>query len=234
MENLIFFPAMLAGLIIPLLSRYLLSDRQKFDLIASKTFKVFFLIAFPIVVGTLLLAKDIIFIVSGPDFLASATVLRILIFSLAFIFFGHFFNMILLVANAQRKLMRVLSIAAISNIVLNLALIPRFSYLGSATASTLTELFVVVAASFVAYRQIGYRPSMQGVFPIVGSGIGMAALIAVFHGKVSFPLLGFAAILSYVMLLWLFRGVTREEIGIILSGRKLSQQNVVDPSELSL
>ncbi len=234
MENLIFFPAMLAGLIIPLLSRYLLSDRQKFDLIVSKTFKVFFLIAFPIVVGTLLLAKDIIFIVSGPDFLASATVLRILIFSLAFIFFGHFFNMILLVANAQRKLMRVLSIAAISNIVLNLALIPRFSYLGSATASTLTELFVVVAASFVAYRQIGYRPSMQGVFPIVGSGIGMAALIAVFHGKVSFPLLGFAAILSYVMLLWLFRGVTREEIGIILSGRKLSQQNVVDPSELSL
>jgi O-antigen/teichoic acid export membrane protein len=69
MENLIFFPAMLAGLIIPLLSRYLLADRKKFDMIASKTFKVFFLIAVPIVIGTLFLAKDIILIVSGQAFL---------------------------------------------------------------------------------------------------------------------------------------------------------------------
>lgn len=225
MENLIFFPAMLAGLIIPLLSKYLLTDRAKFDMIASKTFKVFLLIVAPIVIGTLFLAKDIILIVSGPAFLPSVDVLRILILSLAFIFFGHFFNMILLVANAQKKLMWTLFAAALSNIALNLFLIPRFSYMGSATASALTEMFVVVAASYIAYRQIKYRPSAQGLSPIIISSLCMAAFLWLFHGKISFFLIGLCAVLVYAISLWLLKGVTKEEMAIILSGRKLARES---------
>lgn len=225
MENLIFFPAMLAGLIIPLLSRYLLADRKKFDMIASKTFKVFFLIAVPIVIGTLFLAKDIILIVSGQAFLASADVLRILIFSLSFIFFGHFFNMILLVANAQKKLMWTLSSAAVFNIAMNLTLIPRFSYIGSALASALTEMFVVGATSYIAFRHIGYRPSFQGLWTVVLSGIGMAAFLFSLYGKLPFTLLGFSAVFVYGFLLWALKGVTREEVDIILSGRKLARDS---------
>lgn len=224
MENLIFFPAMLAGLIIPLLSKYLLSDRKKFDLIASKTFKVFFLIVVPIVVGTLFLAQDIILIVSGREFLASANVLRVLIFSLAFIFFGHFFNMILLVANAQKKLMWTLSAAALFNITANLFLIPRFSYMGSAIASVATEMFVVGAAAFIAFRHIGYRPSFYGLWTVMISGLGMAGFLFLLHGKVSFFLLGFGAVILYSALLWLLKGVTKEEVTIILSGRKLARE----------
>jgi O-antigen/teichoic acid export membrane protein len=220
MENLIFFPAMLAGLIIPLLSKYLTADRQKFDMIAAKTFKVFFLIVIPVVIGTLFLAKDIILIVSGSDFLASADVLRVLIFSLTFIFFGHFFNMILLVSGAQRKLMWALSSAAIFNIVVNLFLIPRFSYMGSALSSALTEMFVVGITASIAFRHIGYRPPFSGLSPIFFAGIGMAAWIAAFHGEIPFFLLGVSAVSVYGGLLWLFRGVTREEIDIILSGRR--------------
>lgn len=225
MENLIFFPAMLAGLIIPLLSRYLLADRKKFDMIASKTFKVFFLIAVPIVIGTLFLAKDIILIVSGQAFLASADVLRILIFSLSFIFFGHFFNMILLVANAQKKLMWTLSSAAVFNIAMNLTLIPRFSYIGSALASALTEMFVVGATSYIAFQHIGYRPSFRGLWTVVLSGIGMAAFLFSLHGKLPFTLLGFSAVFVYGFLLWALKGVTKEEVNIILSGRKLARDS---------
>jgi O-antigen/teichoic acid export membrane protein len=216
---------MLAGLIIPLLSRYLLADRKKFDMIASKTFKVFFLIAVPIVIGTLFLAKDIILIVSGQAFLASADVLRILIFSLSFIFFGHFFNMILLVANAQKKLMWTLSSAAVFNIAMNLTLIPRFSYIGSALASALTEMFVVGATSYIAFQHIGYRPSFRGLWTVVLSGIGMAAFLFSLHGKLPFTLLGFSAVFVYGFLLWALKGVTKEEVNIILSGRKLARDS---------
>ncbi len=225
MENLIFFPAMLAGLIIPLLSKYLLSDRKKFDLIASKTFKVFLIIVLPIMVGTLFLAEDIILIVSGPVFFASADVLRILIFSLAFIFFGHFFNMVLLVSNAQKKMMWMLSFAAFFNIAANLFLIPRFSFLGAALASTLTEAFVVIVASIIAFRHIGYRPSFQGLSPIALSSLCMAVFLFLLHGKLPFLLLGFGAVILYGTLLWLFRGVTREEVEIILSGRRLARES---------
>ncbi len=231
MENLIFFPAMLAGLIIPLLSKYLLSDRKKFDLIASKTFKVFLIIVAPIAVGTFFLAEDIILIVSGPAFLASAAVLRVLIVSLAFIFFGHFFNMILLVSNAQRKLMWTLSFAALFNITLNLFLIPRFSSMGAAFASALTEGFVVLAGAFIAFRHIGYRPSAEGLSPIFFASCGMAIVLFLLHGRLSFLLLGLGAVLSYGALLWLCKGVTKEEVQIILSGRNLSRQQAVDLGE---
>lgn len=225
MENLIFFPAMLAGLIIPLLSKYLLTDRKKFDMIASKTFKVFFLIAVPIVIGTLFLAKDIILIVSGNEFLASADVLRVLIFSLSFIFFGHFFNMILLVANAQKKLMWTLSSAAVFNITANLLLIPRFSYMGSAFASALTEMFVVAATSYIAFRHIAYRPSFQGLWTVIVSGIGMAVFLFFAYGEMPFILIGLGSVLVYAAFLWLLKGVSREEVDIILSGRRLARES---------
>ena len=53
MENLIFFPAMLAGLILPLLSHTLTSNRKLFEEIVDKTFKVFLLIVFPLIIGML-------------------------------------------------------------------------------------------------------------------------------------------------------------------------------------
>ncbi|MGB5018121.1 MAG: flippase [Candidatus Moraniibacteriota bacterium] len=225
MENLIFFPAMLAGLIIPLLSKHLLSNRKKFDMIASKTFKVFLIIVLPIAVGTLFLAEDIILIVSGPSFLASAEVLRVLVVSLFFIFFGHFFNMILLVSNAQKKLMWTLSFAALFNIALNLFLIPRFSYMGAAFASASTEAFVVLTASFIAFRHIGYRPSFQGVPPLIIASFGMAIFLFLLHGKLPFLLLGLGAVILYGVLLWLCNGVTKEEMDIILSGRRLARES---------
>ena len=77
MENLIFFPAMLSGLILPILSRFIFTERRHFVEIADKTFKVFFIIVVPIVAGTWFLAPDIVRIVSGSGFESSAAVLRI-------------------------------------------------------------------------------------------------------------------------------------------------------------
>jgi O-antigen/teichoic acid export membrane protein len=158
MENLIFFPAMLSGLILPLLSRFIFTHRPHFEEIANKTFKVFSIIIVPIVVGTWFLAPDIINIVSGDGFQESVPVLRVLIFALGFIFFGSYFNMLLVVGNAQKKLMQTLIYAAVFNIALNLFLIPRYSYMGSAFVSLATEAFVVLLTGFLVARYIKYCP----------------------------------------------------------------------------
>ncbi|MDY3205961.1 MAG: flippase [Arcobacter sp.] len=108
-ENITFFPGMMVGLILPLLSMYIFTDKQKFTKIINETAKVFFLLVVPLVIGTLFLAEDIISIIGGEDFIISANVLRILIVALAFIFFGNLFNSILIAANLQKKLMYILS-----------------------------------------------------------------------------------------------------------------------------
>ena len=214
MENLIFFPAMLSGLILPLLSRFIFTDRPRFEEIANKTFKVFIIIVVPIVIGTWFLAPDIVAIVSGPEFEASATVLRILIFALGFIFFGSYFNMLLVVANAQKKLMQTLIFAATFNIALNLFMIPRYSYLGSATTALFTEALVVFLTGMLVYRHIHFTPSFESVKWILVSGVAMA-LALFFLDPFSFFLSGCVGMGVYIVMLWLTRAVSPEEIASI-------------------
>lgn len=211
MENLIFFPAMLAGLILPLLSRSVFAYRKQFEEIANKTFKVFIIIVTPLIIGTWFLAGDIIRIVSGAGFQESAPILRILIFSLSFIFFGHYFNMLLIVSNAQKKLMQTLIIAAVFNIFLNLLLIREYSYVGAAWASLFTEMLVVFLTGTLVYRHIRFFPSFERLGGVLLSGIAMAGILFVLRGE-SFIISGVVATITYVGVLWLTKTVTQNEL----------------------
>ena len=211
MENLVFFPAMLAGLILPLLSRFIFTQRERFVEIADKTFKVFFIAIVPIVSATWFLAGDIIAIVSGAGFQESVIVLRILIFALAFIFFGSYFNMLLIVGNAQKKLMQTLIFAAAFNLSLNLLLIPKFSYLGSASIALATEALVVCLTGFLTYRYIRYVPSFHNIPRVIFSGAVMSGALF-FLEPYSFFLSGIVSLAVYGSTLWLTRAISADEI----------------------
>lgn len=211
MENLIFFPAMLAGLILPLLSRFIYTNREHFKEIADKTFKVFVIIVVPIVAGTWFLSGDIIRIVSGSEFGESAPVLRVLIFALGFIFFGNYFNMLLVVGNAQKKLMQTLFFIAIFNLLLNAFLIPRFSYMGAAYASLLTEMFVVILTSFLVRKYIQYVPSLENIGKIFLSGAVMVVVLF-FLAPHSFFFAGISGVFAYLFMLWLTRAISSDEV----------------------
>jgi O-antigen/teichoic acid export membrane protein len=217
-ENLIFFPAMLAGLILPLLSRFIYTDRARFEEIANQTFKVFTLLVLPLVAGTFFLAPQIIAIISGGGFEPSVPVLRVLIFALACIFFGHYFNMLLIVANAQKKLMTALIFAAVVNVGLNLVLIPRYSYMGSAATSLITELCVILITGFLVSKVVGFRPHFGHLGKAFLSA-GIMALALFFLAPVSFLLAGTVGSLLYVASLWLTRAVSFEEVYLLFSNQ---------------
>ena len=215
-ENLVFFPAMLSGLILPLLARHFVSDRRKFVEIANKTFKVFVLIVLPIALGTVFLAPDIVRIISGSEFSASVPVLRILVLSLVCIFFGSYFNMILIVGHAQKRLMQALLFVATFNIILNLFLISHYSYTGAAVAAALTEGFVVILTSILAYRTLQFSPRFVGMGKVLFSALGMAITLFLLSGF-PFVIVGSMATVVYLGLLWVTRAVSSEEITSLFS-----------------
>lgn len=214
-ENLVFLPALLAGLILPILSRFS-HEREYFVDIANKTFKVFLLLVVPAIIATLFLAPQIIAIVSGGGFEASNNVLRILVLSLGLIFFGHFFNMLLIVSGHQKKLMQALIVAALFNITLNFLLIERYTYIGSAVASVLTESLVVLLAGALTWRLVRYHPRDVGFGRIFVSGALMAAVLFLFHGT-PFLVSVLAAVCSYGGALYITRAVSRSEITALFS-----------------
>jgi O-antigen/teichoic acid export membrane protein len=200
----------------PIMSRYIFHERKKFELVADKTFKVFLVLTVPLFIGTLFLAGGIIRLIGGAGFIDSVPVLRLLAAAMVFIFFGNFFTNVIIAGSLQRKLMGILLFCAIFNVSLNLILIPRFSYIGAAITSSLTEGLVVLFSCFVAWKNLKYFPSFTKIFPILVSGGGMA-LAFHFFGSLNFFLLAVVGVFTYVLLLWLFKAVSLEEVESLVS-----------------
>ncbi|MCX6766963.1 MAG: flippase [Candidatus Moranbacteria bacterium] len=216
LENVSFFPAMFVGLVMPIMSRYIFHERKKFELVADKTFKVFLVLTTPLFIGTVFLAPSIIRLIGGSGFMEAVPVLRLLAAAMIFIFFGNFFTNVIIAGSLQKKLMGILLFCAVFNVSLNLILIPRYSYIGAAITSSLTEGLVVVLSCFIAWKNLKYFPSFAKILPILVSGAGMAL---VFHylQSFNFALLAASGIFTYILLLWLFRAVSLDEMESIIS-----------------
>ncbi|HHX58596.1 MAG TPA: flippase [Candidatus Moranbacteria bacterium] len=186
-ENLNFFPGLIVGLTTPLMAFYVFSHKKKFISIVNKNLTVFLVLAVPLAIGTIFLAKDIINIVAGPKFPQSVLVLQIVIFSLVFIFFGQLFNAALVSARLQKQLLWALVAAAIFNITANLFLIPKFSYLATAAVSAATELLVALMGLFLIRKYLGFFPKINKWPFIFISGFFMAAYLWIFR-NLSLPI----------------------------------------------
>lgn len=214
-ENITFFPAMIVGLTLPLTSQFIFSQKERFREISNKTAKVFFLLIIPLVVAVMFLANDIMLLIGGGEFAVSANTLRILVVALAFIFFGNFFNNILLAGNLQKKMMLALGFCAIFNISANFVMIPLYSYTGAAITSAITEMLVIAITSFLTYKYLGYVPKIENWARFVFSGLMMAIFLFLFRGQNFFFLaLGSSAI--YFLFLWLTRAITATELKSIM------------------
>jgi O-antigen/teichoic acid export membrane protein len=227
LENITFFPAMIAGLVMPIMAHSIFTHRARFVHIADKTFKVFVVLVVPLVIGTLFLADKVISLVGGSGFAEAGQVLRILVFALAFIFFGQFFNTILIVGNLQKRLMWTLSLAAIANVILNLLFIPRFSYIAAAYVSVLTEFLVVVLTAYMAAKKLKYVPKMEKISGVVLAGALMAICLHVFN-NINFLILAIISSGVYFVALWLFKTLKASEIASLIS-----KQGVQEYDELS-
>lgn len=221
-ENITFFPAMIVGLILPIMSQNIFHDKERFKDISNKTFKVFLILALPLVIAVFFLSEGIINLIGGAGFSESAEVLRILVFALALIFFGNFFNAIMIAANLQRKLMYILGIAAFFNISTNLVVISRFSYLGAAFVSVFTELFVAVATACFVAKKIKYYPKMEKFFGLLFSGFLMAGFLFFFQ-NLNFFILAFGSTGLYIASLWFFNVITTDEIKSLISKKGVSE-----------
>lgn len=222
-ENISFFPGMIMGLIFPIMSHSIFTDKKRFKDISDKTFKVFVLLVIPLIVGTLFLADDIIRLIGGIGFTESALVLKIIIFSLAFIFFGNFYNSVLVAGNLQKKLMWVLGIAATFNILANyFYAIPRYSYMGASVVSVITEFIVAGGTFYLSAKILRYIPTIEKFWGMILSGIMMA--IALYLSRnLNFFVAGFVGVSVYALFLWIFQTVKTEEITSIISRKGVEE-----------
>jgi len=214
LEGLIFFPAMFAGLIMPLLSKFAFSNKIEFKKIFQKTLNILIIFIIPIVIGLLLLSLPIVVLIGGENFIASAKVLQILSIAIGLIFFGNLFGRAIIALNKQKTAAWIYFIGMIFNIITNLIFIPKYSYLGAAMTTVFTELLVTILMLILIYKTINYFPSFKIVFKALFAGIIMGVFILLFQSWNLFLLIIFGTFI-YLFILYLIKGITKQEVQLL-------------------
>jgi len=211
LENLIFFPAMFVGLIMPLLSKHAFSNRRKFQEISQKTLDILLIITIPLIVGVFFLSSQIINLIGGQDFILSAGVLNILIVAVGIIFIAALFSNMIIALKKQKALTYIYGLGAVINVLTNLIFIPRYSYYGAASTTVLTEFIVTVLMLIIIYRANKTLPSFSFIFKCSFAVLIMALPLYFFRDRGLFLSITSAA-LTYFGVLYLIGGLKVNEL----------------------
>ena len=120
------------------------NDKAGFDNLNKQLYAIVFYISMAVSVGFVVFGSFIIKTLYGEDFLPAVQPLNIVTWYTAFSYLGVARNAWIVCENKQRFLKYLYIGAAITNVILNWALIPRFGASGAAAASLITQISTVV------------------------------------------------------------------------------------------
>jgi O-antigen/teichoic acid export membrane protein len=128
-------------------------------------------------VGTTILATPFILLIFGPAFEPAGPVLQVLVWSLALLFLNVVNSRVMVVADRQDMVARFLAATLVTNLTLNVLLIPRLGATGSAVARVVsTSLLFAMSYTFVRRRLLPLDRPRHLFQPILAS-VAMAAVL---------------------------------------------------------
>lgn len=184
---------------------------SEFAAVGQKAYRLVLASALPCMVGLLLLAGPITEIFCGKSFLPSVPVLYWTAPIIIFISVTNVFSIQLFYPQNQENIIIWSAIGgAIMNVVLNLFLIPRYSYTGAAIATFWTELTVLIIQAWVGRKFIPFPIFHRDNLKYVWATLIMLVAILVVTRYIASP---FLMILAAV-------GVGVPVYGLALLGQK--------------
>jgi O-antigen/teichoic acid export membrane protein len=216
LEVLITLPAMVVGLLMPVLSQaFVEGQMDKFRQLYARSINFLLMMALPMVVGSVILAQPIMLLVAGSDYIDDPTILgkllSILIFAVGMIFVGTLTGYVVVIINQQRTILWGYGFVAATALLGYIWLIPDYSYYGAAAVTVYSETMMVVLASWLIYRRTRARPQVWAPLRIVAAAGAMGLVVGLI---VDWPLFVTVPIggLVYVAALVAVRGITISEI----------------------
>ncbi|MFH1346854.1 MAG: flippase [Spirochaetota bacterium] len=140
-QLLYMIPAIIASALFPALSRAAGNkENQKVALIMEKGMASIYTLAFPLVIGGIILAKPLMNFLYGNEYLPGVLTFQILLITILVIFPQTLLGNMVLAYDKQKKFAIFIAFASIGNIVFNYLLIPKFGIVGSAAATVIVQI----------------------------------------------------------------------------------------------
>jgi O-antigen/teichoic acid export membrane protein len=168
-------------------------DAATFQFMVEKLAYFTLLIGVPLALIVSLFAPALIVPLFGAGYLATADILRVLIWYAAITMVVNVFAQALMVENRQRLWVIVRVIGLAIKLGLSLLLMPRIGVIGAAVASTAAELLVLSAA--VTLFRLDVRSLVPRLIRVTLLGLIVAGVMAAL-GTIH-PLIGMAGVIIY-------------------------------------
>lgn len=208
---LMFIPNVFITSVFPLMSKQFKSAKELLKLEYVKMFRYLLISAIFFAIYGILFSEKIITIIYGNGYIPSILALQLLMFVIPIIFLTYLFGNLLAAIDKQRLVTLITGICAIINIVLNIFLIPKYSFIGASIATVITEGVVFVLMFTYISRYFSKFSVIPNIIKPVIVGL-ITAILIYLVAQFNWIIAGILGVVFYLILLYLFQLITVEDV----------------------
>ncbi len=215
LDSLVVIPSMFTLALFPIISQQAQNDQQRFLRFYRLGTKILIILALPAAITTTLLAKEMVLILGGQEYLpGAATVLQFIAWSMPLSWFNGLTQYVLIALNKQRFLTRAYIAGFCFSFLANLVLMRRFGYTIAAILHIVSEFILMIAFLLGIRKNLGKIGWWQIVGkPIIATAISALLCLALLMAGRWVAFAGF--LITYPILLWRLKVLTPEEQALL-------------------
>lgn len=207
-------PQLFVSALFPMLSYYYVTSRTSLKVVYEKYFRYLFMLGLPTAMGATLLSDKIILFFYGSEFTNSIIALQILSWDILLIFLYTILGGFLISIDRQNEMAIAAAVTAVVNVIINIVLIPYYSYVGAAVATVSSEAILFVIYFYIVSKHIYLLPIHKMlVKPFVA--LVVMSLFIFFLNWLGFFMLVILSVLVYFATLYVIRGISKEDVALI-------------------
>lgn len=220
-----FLPLAFVAALFPALSEFFATNHEKLARTFEKAMRYLMVVSMPIAGGLFILAPDFVPKIFGFEYQNSILPLQILALSLIFLFLTFPIGSLLNACSKQLQNTKQIAVAALVNILLNIYLIPRLTYVGGAISSFASTIVLFVLGIYAANKILKYDKKYLWLsfFQSLTAGAVMVFVLWLLLFKVHFVYLIILGGVIYFLAMFLLGFFTRQEINDLLMSLKLKK-----------
>ncbi|NNE34088.1 MAG: flippase [Rhodothermales bacterium] len=191
---------------LPEFTRAIRQNRGDAGEVANRSLELASALAFPLVVGGVLLARPLLSFVFGEPYAEAAVAFQLLLPSVGLILLRSTPGNVLLAHDRLRQDMWIFVTATTLNLILNIVLIPRFGITGAAAATLISETLNTLLG-FVMSTRLGVPVSLRPFTKSMIAASVMAGVLLLIGPSLHVAFRVLFGGLTYVLVLTLIRGI---------------------------
>lgn len=160
-ENLLTFPNFFMNAAFPLFVQHRKESEEKLKRTVQLSFDSLALLGAPLIVGSVVLAPQLINLIGGSEFLPGVLSFRILIFSSLVFFVSPIYRWLIIVMDEHKKIPYIYGAALVVDFVLNLIFIPKYGIVAAAVITGISESVVLGLSFYLTYKILKFIPNFK-------------------------------------------------------------------------